>query len=146
MSQNAISRLESPEYGKQTITTLKRLAAAMDVGLIVRLVPFSELIDWISGTPRAINGLTAAALAVPDFESEEREGVFARTLPIVSGNSRHPGGTTGALGFASLGAEHMRRPPNGRPQAHHLPAGGQIKCQTGCHIAVCVETLPPPSM
>src|SRR5260370_480187 len=47
MTQNAISRLESPEYGGPTITTLKRLAAAFDVGLIVRFVPFSELIDWV---------------------------------------------------------------------------------------------------
>src|ERR1039457_5142222 len=45
MNQNPISRLESPAYGKQTLTTLKRLGAAMDVALIVRFVPFSELID-----------------------------------------------------------------------------------------------------
>jgi transcriptional regulator with XRE-family HTH domain len=43
MNQNAISRLESPTYGKPTITTLKRLAAAFDVGLVVRFVPFSQI-------------------------------------------------------------------------------------------------------
>src|ERR1017187_377148 len=89
MNQNAISRLESPAYGKQTLTTLKRLGAAMDVALIVRFVPFSELIDWISGTPRKIPGLTAAALAIPDFESEEKEGVFAQMLGVGSGPERH---------------------------------------------------------
>jgi len=76
MNQNAISRLESSGYGKPTITTLKRLAAAMDVGLVVRFVPFSELIDWVSGTPRKISGLTTSALAVPDFKTEENDGVF----------------------------------------------------------------------
>jgi hypothetical protein len=85
MNQNAISRLESPEYGRQTLTTLKRLAAAMDVALIARFVPFSELIDWVSGTPRKISGLTAAALAIPNFESEEKEGVFAQTMGVGAG-------------------------------------------------------------
>src|SRR5437762_25981 len=51
MNQNAISRLESPDYGKLTITTLKRLASALDVALVVRLVPFTELAHWVSGTP-----------------------------------------------------------------------------------------------
>jgi transcriptional regulator with XRE-family HTH domain len=72
-NQNAIYRSENPNYGKQTLTTLKKIAAAFDVALVVRFVPFSELVDWVSGTPRIINGLTNAALAVPNFECEERE-------------------------------------------------------------------------
>jgi len=76
MNQNAISRLESPEYGKATITTLKRLAAEFDVGLIVRFVPFSAVVDWVSGTPRVDCGLTSDALAIPDFAAEEEAGVF----------------------------------------------------------------------
>ena len=76
MNQNAISRLESSSYGKSTITTLKRLAASMDVGLVVRFVPFSEMIDWVSATPRRIEGLTTSALAVENFAREEAAGVF----------------------------------------------------------------------
>ena len=76
MNQNAISRLESSNYGKPTITTLKRLAASMDVGLIVRFVPFSEMIDWVSGTPRTVEGLTSIALTVPSFSEEENQCVF----------------------------------------------------------------------
>lgn len=76
MNQNAISRLESLNYGKPTLTTLKRLAAAMDVGLIVRFVPFSEMVDWVSGTPRTIEGLSTGALAVSCFDREENEGAF----------------------------------------------------------------------
>jgi transcriptional regulator with XRE-family HTH domain len=83
MSQNAISRLESPDYGKQTITTLKRLAAAFDVGIVVRFVPFSEMVDWVSGTPRMVEGLTTAALAVPSFEREDVDGVFEQR-PILT--------------------------------------------------------------
>lgn len=82
MNQNAISRLESLDYGKPTLTTLKRLAAAMDVGLTVRLMPFSEMIDWVSGTPRTIEGLTTGALAISCFDREEREGAFAESTHV----------------------------------------------------------------
>lgn len=78
-NQNAVYRAENPNYGKQTITTLKKIAAAFDVALIVRFVPFSELTDWVSGTPRTIDGLTTEALTVPSFEAEERDGVFDQT-------------------------------------------------------------------
>jgi transcriptional regulator with XRE-family HTH domain len=86
MNQNAISRLESADYGRPTITTLKRLAAALDVSLIVRFAPFSEVVDWVSGTPHVNEGLTSDSLAVPIFTREEECGVFAaRALPVPSG-------------------------------------------------------------
>lgn len=76
MNQNSIHRLESPDYGKATITSLKRLAAAFDVALIVRFVPFSQLINWITGTPFVDHGLSSKALAVPGFEEEKISGAF----------------------------------------------------------------------
>jgi transcriptional regulator with XRE-family HTH domain len=76
MNQNAISRLESPDYGKPTITTLKRLAAALDVALVVRLVPFSELAYWVSGTSYLNKGLSTESLAVPDFAAEDSSGAL----------------------------------------------------------------------
>ncbi len=76
MTQNAISRLESSGYGRPTLTTLRKLAAALDVGLIVRFVPFSEMVDWVSGTPRVTLGLSSEALAVPNFAQEQELGVF----------------------------------------------------------------------
>jgi transcriptional regulator with XRE-family HTH domain len=44
-----ITRVENPTYGSHTITTLRRIAAAFDVALVVRFVPFSELLNWDSG-------------------------------------------------------------------------------------------------
>lgn len=44
--QPMISRYENPDYGKYSITTLLELAAAFDVALAVRFVPFSELVEW----------------------------------------------------------------------------------------------------
>jgi transcriptional regulator with XRE-family HTH domain len=73
MNQNAIHRLENPNYGKPTITTLKRIAAAFDVALIVRFVPYSQLVDWVSGKPHLDQGLRPSALAVPRYADEEKE-------------------------------------------------------------------------
>ncbi len=75
-TQNAISRLESSRYGKPTITTLKKMADIFDVALVVRFVPFSQLIDWVSGTPHLDRGLSTTSLQVPDFGREEKAGVF----------------------------------------------------------------------
>jgi transcriptional regulator with XRE-family HTH domain len=43
MAQGRVSVLEDADYGSYTLSTLKRLASAFDVGLLVRFVPFSEL-------------------------------------------------------------------------------------------------------
>jgi|ERR1700674_167009 len=74
MNQNAISRLENPYYGKATLTTLKRIASAYDVGLLVELVPFSRLVDRASGTPHTDNGLSPSTMNVPSFEEEIKQG------------------------------------------------------------------------
>lgn len=63
MAQEGISRLESLNYGKFTLSTLKRVASAFDVALIVRFVPFSELAHWITD-------LSPENLAVPDFDHD----------------------------------------------------------------------------
>ncbi len=76
MSPNNLCRLESPEYGKQTISSLKRIAEALDVALIVRLVPFSQYVDWLSGTPHLDEGLSASSLSPSDFTWEDEHGVF----------------------------------------------------------------------
>jgi transcriptional regulator with XRE-family HTH domain len=84
MTQEGVSRLENPNYGKFTFTTLLRLASAFDVGLMVRFAPFSELVDWV------VN-LDSDDMAVPDFDHdpsirEEQdstiEGVVAADRPL----------------------------------------------------------------
>jgi transcriptional regulator with XRE-family HTH domain len=62
-SQNAICRLESPQYGRPSITTLKKLASLFDVGLAVWFVPFSELVDRFTN-------LSTESLLVPAFEED----------------------------------------------------------------------------
>jgi len=82
MNQNAISRLESPKRGRPTITTLKRLAGAFDVALVVRFVPFSQLAKWVSGTPFVDWGISTASLGVPNFDEELRERAFESGMVI----------------------------------------------------------------
>ena len=63
MAQPRIAVLENPGYDKYTVNTLKRLASALDVGLIIRFVPFGEVVDWVTQfSPKAIE--------IPSFEEE----------------------------------------------------------------------------
>ena len=63
MAQARIPLLEDPSYGSYTLKTLKRLASALDVALVVRFVPFSELVEWV------VN-LSPDELAVTEFEND----------------------------------------------------------------------------
>ena len=68
--QPLISEWENPSYGNYTLGTMKDLAKAFDVGLLVRFVPFSTLVDW------TIN-LTSDVIAPPSFGEEEHYYVAA---------------------------------------------------------------------
>jgi transcriptional regulator with XRE-family HTH domain len=46
-AQTWISKLEDPNYGRYTLTTLLELAHFHDVGLEVDFVPFSKLLDEV---------------------------------------------------------------------------------------------------
>jgi transcriptional regulator with XRE-family HTH domain len=63
MAQETISLLENPNYGRFTLRTLKRLASAFDVALVVRFVPFSQLVAWETN-------LSTDDLTVPSFEGD----------------------------------------------------------------------------
>jgi len=62
MHQVRISALENPSHSP-TLKTLKKLATAFDVALMVRFVPFSDLAKWkLSLSPNS--------LEVPSFNEE----------------------------------------------------------------------------
>src|ERR1035437_126666 len=115
MPQTAISRLESSNYGKATITTLKRIARAYDVALEVCFVPFSKFVNRISGTPYVEHGLSSDAMDVPSFEEEFERGCFAATAHATKANTpKKPATSQGQEGprvsvFALAGAT-MRQP------------------------------------
>lgn len=64
MKQERISVCENPNYGRFSLQTLKQIAAAFDVALIVRFAPFSELVEWESN-------LSPESLEVKNFGKEE---------------------------------------------------------------------------
>lgn len=64
MKQERISTCENPNYGRFSLQTLKQLAAAFDVALIVRFAPFSELVEWESN-------LSPESLEIKNFDKEE---------------------------------------------------------------------------
>ncbi len=55
-----------------------------DVALVVRFVPFSQLVDWVSGTPFVDRGLTPSALSVPSFSAELSAGGFEEYTTLAS--------------------------------------------------------------
>jgi transcriptional regulator with XRE-family HTH domain len=46
MKQERISVLEDPNYGKLSLSTLKKFASALDIGVLVKFVPISDLVKW----------------------------------------------------------------------------------------------------
>jgi transcriptional regulator with XRE-family HTH domain len=82
IAQETISLLENPSYGGYTLKTLKRLASAFDVALIVRFAPFSELAD------RMLT-LSPSDLAIESFEIDEGlddlSGIHDYTASVWSG-------------------------------------------------------------
>ena len=76
---NISARLENPHYGKHTLTTLRKVAKAGDVGLVVWFVPFSRMVDWATGTPYEDEGLRPAFYEVPDFDHDQLRPIAAVT-------------------------------------------------------------------
>jgi hypothetical protein len=64
MKQPRISAMEKPGGAHFTLETLRRLAEAFDVALIVRFAPFGELLDWS-------HKFNPDTFRIPNFEAEQ---------------------------------------------------------------------------
>lgn len=76
VKQPLVSAWENPDYGKYTLGTLKDLAKAFDVGLLVRFVPFGLLVDWTVD-------LKPSDIAPPNFVEEQYHKAIITTLEQV---------------------------------------------------------------
>lgn len=83
MKQNAISRLESMEYGNLTVNTLLRLSYAFDCGLLIKFVPFSRLVG-------EFEDVSHEALLVDSFDEDQAN--LARSTAPIRTNSRGDAG------------------------------------------------------
>lgn len=81
--QSMVSRYENPDYGKYSLSTLLEIAAAFDVGLVVRFTPFSQLIDWDLNLPEA-------TMTPKNFTQELAEGFETQKDKVVAFNQTAP--------------------------------------------------------
>lgn len=63
MLPNAVTRLESIDYGNLSVNTLLRIAHGFDCGLLVKFVPFNRLV-------REFEDVSTEALEVDSFEDD----------------------------------------------------------------------------
>ncbi len=83
--RNVVSRLEDPNYGKFTLTTLWEIAAAFGVGLLVKFVPFSRLVreyEDVFPTRLSARNITSAeeVAALSEWAKEEcNDASFSNT-------------------------------------------------------------------
>lgn len=73
MKQESISRLVNSS-GNSSLNTLRRMASAFDVALIVRFVPFSQLLEWTGN-------LSRDRLAPLSFHEEFNAAIASMSLP-----------------------------------------------------------------
>lgn len=76
MAQTWVSKLENPDYGKMTVSTLLRLANAFDTDLEIKFRPFS----------RTIHDLPAQGpdyFRVPSFKEEVEAGVLSQERLLI---------------------------------------------------------------
>jgi transcriptional regulator with XRE-family HTH domain len=99
MAQSRVSLMEDANYSRYSLNTLKRLASSIDVALIVRFEPFSELVEhFVNLDPSSLN--------VASFSEDEfRTGVptsesFAPLNVVLSAQVENPYSTVHAIPFS----------------------------------------------
>jgi hypothetical protein len=134
IKQQVWSRLENPSYGKATLTTLKKIAAAYDVGLLVEFVPFSQLVNRVSGTPYVERGYSPDTMNVPSFEKERELGTLNE---CVSDSSWSIKIVTAYQDSAPLGETRQPIPPT--PERASLSEPLAVAARTGASGAIEVD-------
>ena len=109
MHQSQISEIENPGNESVTLTTLKKIASALDVALMVRFVSFGELLEWESKLgPEALapekfdEDSRLAALETPRSETPKAESTFEWLAP--------GRGQTSSTPFVRLAVQPQRGP------------------------------------
>ncbi len=88
VAQAWVSKLEDPNYGKLTLTTLLRLASAFDVGLEVDFVPFSKVLDDAL-SPSQESFKVASFEGDQGFSRKDESGSEPKELPVIMTRQLH---------------------------------------------------------
>jgi transcriptional regulator with XRE-family HTH domain len=107
MKQPRISNMEKPGVTRFSLETLRRLAEAFDVALVVRFAPFSELLNWSQR-------FSPDDFAVQSFGDETERPGMPRGVP-----PSNPGNRVGSFTLVSrhLPAVPIRVAPAPQPKA-----------------------------
>lgn len=109
MRQSRISVLEDPSNRSLSVKTLQRIAAAFDVAVIVRFVPYSEVARWATDSgPKKFE--------VPEFKddkiSDSRPIQLSAVTPSrIDGVQRWFGGSTQTFSFSAVAVDTNVVPP-----------------------------------
>jgi transcriptional regulator with XRE-family HTH domain len=108
MSPSRISVMEDPSYDKFTLSTLKRLASALDVALVTRFTTFSDLVNWVSNlSPEKLEVLSFGDDKIADAAMVvERAPEIARKARIHSSGPGNPASS----GFPDDNAQPQAEP------------------------------------
>jgi transcriptional regulator with XRE-family HTH domain len=125
MAQSRISIMEDANYSRFSLNTLKRLASAFDVALIVRFEPFSKLVEHFVT-------LDSSALSISSFNEDQfyEETSFSENLEIWSTNTK----MVGAFAATEETIQYVNT-------AAHMAAGWQ-EIKPWMHF-ITVETYDP---
>lgn len=86
VKQAEMSRYENVNYAKFTLSTLKKLASAFDIGIMVRFVSFSELVEHeLNLSPESLEA--ASYEDDPYFKDDPEEEFNIKDTMGVSGQS-----------------------------------------------------------
>ncbi|MDO8531442.1 MAG: helix-turn-helix transcriptional regulator [Dehalococcoidia bacterium] len=75
MRQVQVSRLENPDYSGVSLNSLKRVARAFDLGLIIQLAPFNEFLDWVVS-------VNPEKLVPPSYAEEQEQRHMEHVSPL----------------------------------------------------------------
>lgn len=76
-TQVVISRLEDPSYGKFTLNSILKVASALDVAVLVRLVPYSKFL--LETTDKSVLGLYAKSFFEESLNNRQALVAFTVT-------------------------------------------------------------------
>lgn len=120
MAQTWVSKLEDPNYGKLTLSTLLRLASAFDVGLEIDFVPFSKVLDDTLG-------LTPESWEVSSFGDDvgiENSRDELRNSGVRGSKFYRREGCTRRVRWGAISTVPCKVPRISVPQSHSYPAAG----------------------
>lgn len=119
-AQAWICKLENPTYARFSLQTLKTLAAAFDVALDVRFIPFSDFVDRLSN--RRVDDLR-----VPSFAADAGLSTDASVMNAIANLDRQlfqvPQTQTAIVTGSKTGQFDFNFPPNIRLAVNNDKSG-----------------------